>query len=460
MRRERIRRSVRARLLLALVPLLVAGCLEGAGGDDPGSAVEEVPFRSLTHDTDSGIKGMQRVVLDTQAAYEAQWARHAESPNPKGAPPAVDFATERVALVALGEKGSGCHDIRVENVTRAGGRVVVHVAIFDGEAPGYGCTANMVQPIHFVAFRDHDGVVEFEERTVRPPEPWPSGDGDPQEAEPLSTRTLARGTFSGIHEDTRVLLGDQALFDALWARHARDGDAPFVEFPNESVVAVVVHGPTGCAAIHVGNVTYDGNAITVEVVRERSPPEVNCFVAFEDAYHFVAIPDRPGDARFVEVEGEALPTPAPGSGPPRPTPTPSPDAPYDHAFRTLDVGASSGVHEKVRRVLTTEAEWRAFHAEHTSNVEPKPALPPVDFAKERVFVATAGDKPNTCWALRVERIEVQADVVKVHVVTYPPPEGALCGFAISQPHHFVTYPVTDKPHVVVETERSGPPRES
>lgn len=267
----------------------------------------------------------------------------------------------------------------------------------------------------------------------------------PASVENLSRRSLDKGAFSGVHEDVRSVLRTQAEWDALWARHRGNGStpAPRVEFGNESVVAVVVRGPTGCFGVHVGSVTFDERArrTTVEVVRERTPPHVNCVTTLEDAYHFVAIPTRPGDAEFMEKEEDA----DVGGG-----------APAEYAFRTVAHGGASGIREATRLVVRDAAAWRALWANHSSTQDPAPAAPAHDFSKEALFVAIGPERSNTCWAVRVARIVVGPAETEVHVATYAPPPGMMCGQALSQPFHVVTYPLDAPPLRVVESEHAGP----
>jgi len=274
------------------------------------------------------------------------------------------------------------------------------------------------------------------------PTPTPAA---PPALEPLAMRTLERGSFSGVHHDAREIVRDAAEWDALWAEHRANESAPAVDFAREMVLAVVVHGPTGCGMMHLANATYDAGAgtITTTIVLEIAPQNVQCLVAFEDVFHFVAVPAREGGARWVEAEEEqstqATPT-APTSEP----------ATGNYSFRTLAQGSMSGVQERTRRVIPDEATWLAFWADHTSGTYPAPDPPAVDWEHERAFVALAGDKPNTCWSIAVERIDAQPSNVTVQVRTKAPPSGAMCGDAITQPFHFVTYPVTDAPLRLVE----------
>lgn len=442
------------RSALALVTvLLVAGCLEQPPGGRPeGDGGSSVTFRTLASDGDSGIRTPERTVLPTQEAYDAAWARHASGPNPKGAPPPVDFARERVVLVALGEKGSGCHAISVENVSRNGEAIAVHVLVV-APGPEVACPAVMVQPVHFVAVASTSGAIEFRERTLGAGERPPPPTTDP-DVERLSVRELARGSFSGIHEDTRVVLRGLQEWHDLWQRHD-DVSAPGVSFPNESVAAVVEHGPTGCFGIHVGNVTYDPAArvLTVEVVHERTPPHVQCIQAIQDAYHFVAIPDRPGETRFIDLEEDS----AGAASPPSPTPGTGSLGRGHLERRTLAAGGASGVEEVDRRVIADATTWASYWAAHASPMDPPREVPAVDFDQERVFVATLGAKPDACWAVRVTAIEETSTSLRVEVTTYPPPSGMACAQAVSHPHHFVAFPASDRPLVVEERAGVAPP---
>lgn len=274
--------------------------------------------------------------------------------------------------------------------------------------------------------------------------PAPGGNGaPPPDGESLAVRDLARGSFSGIRDETRVLLRDAGSWEALWARHGGDGAPPEVSFPNESVVAVVVQGPTGCFGVHVGNVTYDAGArvVTIEVVHETTPENVRCTQALVDAYDFVAIPSREGEVRFVDVDREAD---AGSTG-------------KDRSFRTLDAGIASGIHDERARGIADQATWEAFWAEHASNMMPAPPLPPVDFTRERVFVATAGDRSNTCWALRVERVFEDEGKLTIGYTLYSPPPATMCGQAVTQPFHFIAFEGTEGTAAVEKTERTGTP---
>ena len=107
------------------------------------------------------------------------------------------------------------------------------------------------------------------------------------------------------------------------------------------------------------------------------------------------------------------------------------------ATRTLEQGATSGVHEPVRNVLPDEAAWAAFWDRHASAQIPPPERPAVDFAAERVVVVGLGDKNDGCWGVEVSGVVRSGSEVVVNVTTLDRHGAGACTQAITQPHHIV-----------------------
>lgn len=315
MRRRAVARSMRA--LGVLMALVLAGCLEG-GSPALGDPVQ-VAFRDVSLGQDSAIKTPLREVVADAAAWADLWARHRANDDPVPPAPEVDFSRERVVAVAMGERGSGCFALRIDSVERASdGRVTVRFTSYSFEGAGRVCTAVMTQPHHFVAVEDTTGDVSFVETTSNlPPPSRGTMDSEPTPTtiqtssggvEPLSLRTLAQGSDSGADE-TRQRFRDEASWRAFWSKHAArqlpPPDAPRAEWGNESVVAVVLAEKTsGCWGVRVTNASYESGArrTVVEVTTYAPGPGMMCTSALTRPYHFVALPDRPGDVSFVERE--------------------------------------------------------------------------------------------------------------------------------------------------------------
>lgn len=287
----------------ALAFLLVAGCL--SGGPSTAPVEELVPFRTLL------VSSSQPVIEDgymgplTLDGWNATWARYAEGLSPTPVHPLVDAENETIVALALGAFTSTCHDLRIVSVTRENGAESFAIGYeeYHGEGPGYACGGSLTWPTHVIAIRSRSYGHPVLVRAYGPEDVWPHARWEGPSAERLVVRTLERGSFSGIHDDTSLMVRNASAWEVLWMAHRASEPAPAVDFAREMVAAVVVHGPTGCGALRLGNVTHDPSLprTEVEVVLEDPGPEVQCLVAFQDVFEFAAIPSREGDASFVQV---------------------------------------------------------------------------------------------------------------------------------------------------------------
>lgn len=189
-------------------------------------------------------------------------------------------------------------DARIDGALRA-----IWYDEHDGEGPERACAASMSYPAHVIAL-ETDTYWSFSSRAYGPDDVWPHAPPAGPRVERLAMRELAKGSFSPISEDVRLVLRDAASWEALWARHRGNETAPAVDFAAEMVVAVVVHGPTGCGQMHLDEVVHDADARAVRatIAIEIPPENVRCFAAFEDVFHFVAVPVREGRAVFETIE--------------------------------------------------------------------------------------------------------------------------------------------------------------
>ena len=151
------------------------------------------------------------------------------------------------------------------------------------------------------------------------------------------------------------------------------------------------------------------------------------------------------------------PTPGTGATPSPPaasTPAPTVATPlpgYDgQGFRSLEAGQDSASEEAARRVFTEEGAWESFYDNHTkpyfeggSLEEQRKPAPEVDFTRERAVAVLLGQKPNGCYAIRVEEVREEAEETVVRVVSYEPGPGMACSMALVQPYHLVAIPLRD-----------------
>ena len=113
-------------------------------------------------------------------------------------------------------------------------------------------------------------------------------------------------------------------------------------------------------------------------------------------------------------------------------------APHPLAF-------SSGVGEPARLVIRDEPLWRATWAAIWSPVEPQPAVPAVDFAREMVVVAARGGRPSGGYGIVVDSATLHGATLVVHVrATSPGPRCSVTG-ALTAPVDAARLPRHDGP---------------
>lgn len=148
---------MRTRSLVTLVAVVLAGaCSESptARQDAPlealvGNPVQLARFQEYFPAFNSGYGRQTRLVVTTQAEWEAAWARTWENEEPRPPAPAVDFTREVVLLAAMGSRPSGGFRIRVEAAAARTDHTAVRVVEM---SPGGNCivTAALTEPVDIV----------------------------------------------------------------------------------------------------------------------------------------------------------------------------------------------------------------------------------------------------------------------------------------------------------------------
>ena len=165
--------SALARLLVPVLAVaLPLGCDSAAAPPADGTAfgtrlsVWLPDSRSqIAHEYYSGLADSAHLVIADARSWAVTWAQLYACLRPQPALPAVDFRTERVVLVALGERNSGGYDIRIDSVVRfQRGRVTYVTAT----APGHRCftTQALTQPVDLIRLARDVGPMAFQQRAV------------------------------------------------------------------------------------------------------------------------------------------------------------------------------------------------------------------------------------------------------------------------------------------------------
>lgn len=290
-------------LLLLLVPL--AGCLEGDAPDDSGGDPVTDPVRSLERGAHSQAPGYATFIARDEARYREVWAElhgpceDADCP----APPEVDFAEERVVALVLGQRSSGCHAVSIVGArTYPSNDTTVLRAVEHTPPPGTACAGVITNPFHVVAIPRRDTRVEFDlQQTTGPPPPGASEPAPPPAG--LRMREIERGASSGVSEALYVAVASEAEWRALWERHVSNRlpapEPPEVDFREERVLAAFMgERRTGGYAVQIHSVRVEGGELVACVLLHEPPPDGATTDALTQPHHVVAVSGADEPVRF------------------------------------------------------------------------------------------------------------------------------------------------------------------
>jgi hypothetical protein len=100
----------------------------------------------------------------------------------------------------------------------------------------------------------------------------------------------------------------------------------------------------------------------------------------------------------------------------------------------------SGMEERARTVVRTQAQWQAAWAGIWRNHTPEPSLPAVDFAREAVVVAAMGLRSTGGYGVTVDSATATAAEVHVYVTERSPGRSCVTTQALTAPVHVVAIP--------------------
>lgn len=139
---------------LAFILLFLAGCSNGSTLSEPAGA--QVPFETIVQRSvpGGGPGPERREVIRNEAAWRAAW----QELGAGGEPPAVDFASDMVILVAM-ETQSCVSRVTIRSVVDAGSELVVDL-LEAPPAPNCICVT-AERPFHAVRLRRSDERARF-----------------------------------------------------------------------------------------------------------------------------------------------------------------------------------------------------------------------------------------------------------------------------------------------------------
>ena len=109
-------------------------------------------------------------------------------------------------------------------------------------------------------------------------------------------------------------------------------------------------------------------------------------------------------------------------------------------IRTLAKGAFSGFQKETYLVVTNQTQWAEVWKKNSAQQTPAKPLPKVDFEKETVLLAAAGQKQTGGHSIEIVRIDEIADKTAVIIKVTAPRPGGFSIQALTAPFHIVAVP--------------------
>jgi hypothetical protein len=125
-------------------------------------------------------------------------------------------------------------------------------------------------------------------------------------------------------------------------------------------------------------------------------------------------------------------------------------------FTTIARGADSGYQSASQMVIDNSEQWNDLWQQHTSNAEPPPPVPKVDFTSYNVVAVFAGEQSTGGYSVEILTVETKNSQTKdlpslVITVQYNQPKpGDFVTEAMTYPYHMIKIPKIDVNKVVFE----------
>lgn len=127
----------------------------------------------------------------------------------------------------------------------------------------------------------------------------------------------------------------------------------------------------------------------------------------------------------------------------------APDTPQPLILKGITQPGFSGYDTPQRLVIRTQADWEAAWATIWRRTSYVPALPAVDFSRDVVLIAAAGQKPSLHF-IAIEAAYATRDAATVTVRSYSPVAGCITTPVITTPADVVQMPRRDRVSFVEE----------
>lgn len=238
---------------------------------------------------------------------------------------------------------------------------------------------------------------------------------------------LDQRSQSRIHTARTILVDTPASWQALWQEHVGPQEKlPVVDFQKERVLGLFL-GPRPSA----------GYGVVIEQIRTRDGYlEVHYREIHPPRDQFVAqVPSYP--ACLVRLPaGPKLPLRLIDSQ----APSISAQSKESLSMRTLSRVSNSRITEARFVIARDQATFRQLWKEHNGSLE---QLPEVDFNTEMVAAVMMGERSTGGYAVTIERIETEANRLKIYYSESEPPPGSMTIQILTAPAHLIALPQSE-----------------
>lgn len=114
-------------------------------------------------------------------------------------------------------------------------------------------------------------------------------------------------------------------------------------------------------------------------------------------------------------------------------------------FQEIENVEYSGIQNARNVIINDMTSWTAFWAEHKSVLTDPPAAPQVDFSNKTVVAVFVGTRPNGCYRVKINDVQVEGEKNIVRYTEKAPEAGVLCTLSLTQPSHIISIPKSTRP---------------
>lgn len=152
------------KLLAIILVSLLFSCKTSEKGKTVKEVVKEkaetITFKEIASGENAKYKKVKTIIITTQQEMDLAWVKMFNAHSRKPPIPMIDFETNQLLLVTMGEQVSGGHSIKVNSIVKAAEGLVVTI---ENTKPGESCntTSALIYPFQLVEMPKTEAVLSY-----------------------------------------------------------------------------------------------------------------------------------------------------------------------------------------------------------------------------------------------------------------------------------------------------------